>query len=366
MKLFFTPSLSLLLALSFALSTAVADTIKFGNGRYTSMNEGHILTHRTAIWLDLDSFTTQCTACTGTPPEQQTCCQDAVRMIYENGLNSKVDVACGGDGLPACPDPAMLPNRSIQSLGEITRVSNVTRVTTNSNSTYALASLVASCLLVPTRAAKTLRTNCEITSPSPVFESTNDLVSACNFVSCNPSYYPSEGADSLDQTMKDAISAIPEEFNPQLTGIKTIAGAIIGQWAASDTTVAITECLIGEGTSVIEAESATLKLDSAVAYTVGNSDSQLSTPSPTPTSAATRRLGAAQSRRLETSPTTAATSTIFTEVVISCTDFSCDGTTQTDAILNWYTEIQVRSVPRSSTFPQHLSRRRFVPPPRLP
>jgi len=305
MKLFFTPSLSLLLALSFALSTAVADTIKFGNGRYTSMNEGHILTHRTAIWLDLDSFTTQCTACTGTPPEQQTCCQDAVRMIYENGLNSKVDVACGGDGLPACPDPAMLPNRSIQSL------------------------------------AKTLRTNCEITSPSPVFESTNDLVSACNFVSCNPSYYPSEGADSLDQTMKDAISAIPEEFNPQLTGIKTIAGVIIGQWAASDTTVAITECLIGEGTSVIEAESATLKLDSAVAYTVGNSDSQLSTPSPTPTSAATRRLGAAQSRRLETGPTTAATSTIFTEVVISCTDFSCDGTTQTDAILNWYTEIQI-------------------------
>ncbi|GMH59535.1 hypothetical protein TL16_g02849 [Triparma laevis f. inornata] len=305
MKLSSTSLLSLLLALSFAPSSAVAHNITFGNGLYTSMNEGHILTHRAAIWLDLDSFTTQCTACTGTPAEQQTCCQNAVRMIYENGLNSKVDVACGEDGLPTCLDPATLPNLSIQSL------------------------------------AKTLRTNCEITSPSPVFESTNDLVSACNFVSCNPSYYPSDGADSLDQMMEDAISAIPEGFNPQLTGIKTIAGAIIGQWAASDTTVAITECLIGEGISVIEAESATLKLDSAVAYTVGNSDSQLSTPSPTPaTGAATRRLGAAQSRRLGVGPTTAATSTIFTEVVNSCTDFSCDGTTQTDAILNWYTEIQ--------------------------
>ena len=116
-----SPQISLMkLLLQVVLSALLGASIRahgvsFDNGAYNATNAGHILDYRTAIWLDLDSMTDECTACldnvTSTP---QTCCIDAVFDIFVNGRNSYIQEACGSGNLPACPDnPSELSKRTI-------------------------------------------------------------------------------------------------------------------------------------------------------------------------------------------------------------------------------------------------------------
>ncbi|GMH95400.1 hypothetical protein TrVE_jg2489 [Triparma verrucosa] len=283
-----------------------AHGVSFDNGAYTATNPGHILDYRTAIWLDLDSMTDDCTTCQNDDPMiAQTCCKAAVLDIFQNGRNSYIK-ACGSSNLPACPDdPSELPKRTISDMA---------------------SDLISSCLVD--------------VEPEP-YESMNEVVSACNFASCNPSYWPVSSDGSLNSLMLELVEEIPSPPDPSLPGIKSLAGIIIGQWAFAESTKAITECLVQgkiNDMSISSTEPGVLTLDSAVAYIVGNTDAQMGAPTPSPTMLPT--ISTIARRQLDTDDLPRATSTIFTEIEDSCDDFACNGVTEQTEILQWYSMIQ--------------------------
>jgi len=308
MKLLLQVVLSALLGASIR-----AHGVSFDNGAYNATNAGHILDYRTGIWLDLDSMTDECTACLANVTSQ-TCCIEAVFDIFVNGRNSYIQEACGSGNLPACPDnPSELSKRTISAMA---------------------SDLISSCLVD--------------VEPEP-YESMNEVVSACNFASCNPSYWPTspdfsgfttEG--SLNSLMLELVDEIPSPPDPSLPGIKSLASIIIGQWAFAESTIAITECLVQgkiNDMSISSTEPGVLTLDSAVAYIVGNTDAQMGAP--------------ISRRQLDTVDLPLATSTIFTEIEDSCVDFACDGSAEQTEILQWYSTIQasLKAADCSATIP---------------
>ena len=112
MKLLLQVVLSALLGASIR-----AHSVSFGNGNYNASNPGHLMDYRTAIWLDLDSMTEDCAKClldNVNPTTAQTCCQDAVLEIFENGKNSYIEEACGSAPLSACKPITELTKRTIK------------------------------------------------------------------------------------------------------------------------------------------------------------------------------------------------------------------------------------------------------------